>query len=69
MRRSLNSLALLAASVGRKAFLTANELGVALAARNYQDRLTHYYPPQPASAARLAAIAGLLAALGALGIM
>jgi cobalt/nickel transport system permease protein len=68
-RRSLNSLALLAASVGRKAFLTANELGVALAARNYQGRLTHYYPPQTASPARLAAIICLLAVLAGAGVL
>lgn len=68
-RRSLNSLALLAANVGRKAFLTANDLGNALTARNYQGRLTHYYPPQAASPARLAAIASLLAALAAAGVM
>lgn len=68
-RRSLNSLALLAANVGRKAFLTANDLGNALAARNYQGRLTHYYPPQPVSPYRLAAILSLLAALAAAGVV
>ncbi|MDT8903519.1 cobalt ECF transporter T component CbiQ [Anaeroselena agilis] len=68
-RRSLNSLALLAANVGRKAFLTANDLSNALAARNYQDRLTHYYPEQAANPFRLTAIVALLAVLAAAGVV
>lgn len=61
MRRTLSSLAFLAANVGRKTFLTARDLNLALTARNYRDRLNHYYPPQHISPVRLAVIAVLLA--------
>lgn len=68
-RRSLRSLALLAANVGRKTLLTARDLNIALAARNYQGRFTHRYPPQVANPARLCAICALLAGLAAAGLM
>lgn len=68
-RRSLRSLALLAANVGRKTLLTARGLGIALAARNYQGRLTHSCPPQTVSPARLCSICALLAGLTAVGLM
>lgn len=55
-RRSLKSLALLAANVGRKTFLSARELFIALSARNYRDRLSYYYPRQTVSPVRLVAI-------------
>lgn len=64
-RRSVRSLSLLAANVGRKAFLTARELFVALSARNYSDRLSHYYPAQGVRPLR---IVGILALLGAIGL-
>jgi cobalt/nickel transport system permease protein len=62
-RRSLNSLALLAANVGRKTFLSARELFIALSARNYRDRLSYYYPRQTVRPVRLAAIAATLVGL------
>ena len=62
-------LALLAANVGRKTLLTARGLGIALAARNYQGRLTHSCPPQTVSPARLCSICALLAGLTAVGLM
>jgi len=61
--------ALLAANVGRKTLLTARGLGIALAARNYQGRLTHSCPPQTVSPARLCSICALLAGLTAVGVM
>lgn len=64
-RRSLGSLALLAANVGRKAFLTARDLGIALNARNYQGHLTYRPPSRAASPIRLAAISAFLALLAA----
>ena len=64
-RRSIGSLALLAANVGRKAFLTARDLGVALSARNYQGHLTYRPPGRVSSPARLAAILAFLALLAA----
>lgn len=62
-RKTLSSLAFLAANVGRKTFLTARDLHLALAARNYRDRLNHYYPTQRVTPARLAVIAALLAGM------
>jgi len=52
-RKSLTSLALLAANVGQKTFLTARDLTIALNARNYRDQLSFYYPIQTASPVRL----------------
>lgn len=64
-RRSLRSLGLLAASIGRKAFLTARDLNIALTARGYQSRLSYHHQGRPANPARLAAIALILAAIAA----
>jgi cobalt/nickel transport system permease protein len=68
-RRSLRSLGLLAASVGRKAFLTARDLNIALTARGYQGRLSYHQPTGPANPARLAAIALILAILAATALI
>jgi cobalt/nickel transport system permease protein len=63
-RRSLSSLSLLAANVGRKTFLTARDLTIALSARNYRDKLTFSQPRQPVRAGRLVLIICILAVLG-----
>lgn len=68
-RRSLRSLGFLAANVGRKAFITARDLNIALTARNYQGRLNHYQPARPASPVRLGAILLILAALAATALL
>lgn len=62
-RRSLHSLALLTANVGRKTFLGARDLTIALSARNYQNRLSYHCPPQTVKPLRLALISAVLAAL------
>lgn len=62
-RRSLSSISVLAACLGRKSFLTARDLFTALTARNYQDRLVFRYPSQNIHSIRLAFIAVILAAL------
>jgi len=63
MGRSLKSLSLLAANVGRKSFITATDLYTALLARNYNDQLVFQYSRQLVKPVRLILIAGLLAAL------
>jgi cobalt/nickel transport system permease protein len=62
-RRSLRSLALLTANVGRKTFLGARDLTIALSARNYRSRLSYHCPPQTAKPYRLALIFALLVGL------
>lgn len=44
--RSLRSITSLAANLGRKSFMTARDLYVALLSRNYSDRLVFRYPAQ-----------------------
>jgi cobalt/nickel transport system permease protein len=67
-RRSLRSLALLAANVGRKTLLTVRDLNIALTARNYTGRLAHRLPSQPVSPARLLVICVFLAVLAGVGL-
>ena len=61
--RSLRSLAILAANLGRKSFLTAHELFIGLLSRNYSDRLVFRYPRQTVRPVRLALISGVVAYL------
>lgn len=68
-QRSLAAMSLLAASIGRKAFLTARELSVTLTARNYTDRLVYRYPPQQLCRWRLAAITFVLVLMIAVGLL
>ncbi len=68
-RRSLRSLALLAANVGRKTLLAVRDLDIALAARNYRGSLAHRSPSRPVSLARLAAIIFFLTALAVAGLI
>jgi cobalt/nickel transport system permease protein len=62
-RRSLHSLALLTANVGRKTFLGARDLTIALSARNYQSRLSYHCPPQTVKPSRLVFIVAILVGL------
>lgn len=59
-RRSLNAISMLAANLGRKSFMTARELYIALLARNYSDRLVFRYPRQRMKTGRLLVIMALL---------
>lgn len=60
LRRSLHSLAMLAANLGRKSFLTARELYTSLQARNYTDRLVFRCPRQKIRPVRLLLILAAL---------
>jgi cobalt/nickel transport system permease protein len=62
-RRSLLSLGLLAANVGRKTCLSARDLYLALSARDYRDRLAVAYQSPPVRPLRLVAVAATLAAI------
>jgi len=44
--RSLRSIGILAANLGRKSFITARDLFIGLSSRNYTERLVFRYPPQ-----------------------
>lgn len=68
-RRSLPAISMLVASIGRKAFLTARDLSVTLAARNYSDRLVYRWPLQTVHKGRLICIICLLAGLAAAGLL
>lgn len=68
-RRSLRSLAVLAANVGRKAFVTARDLSLSMAARNYQGRLAGCQADKPVKPLRLAAIVAALAAVAAAALI
>jgi len=59
-KRSLQSLSMLAANLGTKAFLTAKSLYTALLARNYSDKLVFRCPRQEISILRLIAIVAAL---------
>ena len=61
LSRSLKSIAMLAGNLGRKSFITARDLFVALSSRNYSERLVFRYPPQKVAPLRLCAIVGLYA--------
>lgn len=62
-RRSLRSISMLAANLGRKSFITARDLYTALLARNYSDKLVFRYPRQEISIIRLIAIVAVLASV------
>lgn len=62
-RRSVHSIALLSANVGRKAFLGARDLTIALNARNYHSRLSYHCPTQSVKPLRLAFILAIQAGL------
>jgi len=46
LSRSLRSIGILAANLGRKSFITARDLFIGLSSRNYTERLVFRYPPQ-----------------------
>lgn len=46
LSRSLRSIRILAANLGRKSFITARDLFIGLSSRNYAERLVFRYPPQ-----------------------
>jgi cobalt/nickel transport system permease protein len=46
LSRSLRSIGILAANLGRKSFITARDLFIGLSSRNYAERLVFRYPPQ-----------------------
>ena len=56
LSRSLRSIGILAANLGRKSFLTARDLFIGLSSRNYTDRLVFRYPPQQVAPLRLSVI-------------
>ena len=56
LSRSLRSIGILAANLGRKSFLTARDLFIGLSSRNYEDRLVFRYPPQQVAPLRLSVI-------------
>ncbi|SDF03010.1 cobalt ECF transporter T component CbiQ [Sporolituus thermophilus] len=62
-RRALAALSLLAASIGRKSFIMAGQLHIALLARNYHDRLVFRQPTLQVSPVRLTGIAAVLAGI------
>lgn len=66
LRRSFRSIGSLAANVGRKSFVTARDLFIGLASRNYEDRLVFRYPRQQVQPLRLLMIvAGLVGSIWA----
>ncbi len=56
LSRSLRSIGILAANLGRKSFITARDLFIGLSSRNYTERLVFRYPPQQVAPLRLALI-------------
>ena len=54
--RSLRSIGILAANLGRKSFITARDLFIGLSSRNYTERLVFRYPPQRIAPARFTLI-------------
>ena len=56
LSRSLRSIGILAANLGRKSFITARDLYIGLSSRNYSDRLVFRCPSQQASPFRMMAI-------------
>ena len=57
LSRSIHSIGILAANLGRKSFITARDLFIGLSSRNYAERLVFRYPPQRVAPLRLAMIA------------
>ena len=62
-RQSLRSFAALTANLGGKSIGRANQLGIALEARNYQGRLFAYMPVQVPKWWRIVLIMGVLAGI------
>ena len=56
LSRSLRSIGILAANIGRKSFLTARDLFIGLSSRNYSDRLVFRCPSQKVAPLRMTAI-------------
>jgi len=56
LSRSLRSIGILAANLGRKSFITARDLFIGLSSRNYTERLMFRYPRQRVAPARLTVI-------------
>jgi len=54
--RSVRSIGILAANLGRKSFITARDLFIGLSSRNYTERLVFRYPPQRVAPERLTLI-------------
>lgn len=61
IKQSVRSISILAANVGRKSFVTARDLFIGLASRNYADRLVFRYPRQKTQPVRLVLILTVLA--------
>lgn len=62
-RKTINSLALMAANVGRKTFLSSRDLNIALQARNFSGNLSYTTYQFSAKPWRLAAISAVLFAI------
>jgi cobalt/nickel transport system permease protein len=60
LSRSLRSIGILAANLGRKSFITARDLFIGLSSRNYAERLVFRYPPQQVAPVRLTLIIALV---------
>lgn len=56
LSRSLRSIGILAANLGRKSFITARDLFIGLSSRNYTERLVFRYPPQHVAPVRITLI-------------
>jgi cobalt/nickel transport system permease protein len=56
LTRSIRSIGILAANLGRKSFMTARALFIGLSSRNYSERLVFRYPPQRVEPTRLTLI-------------
>ena len=67
LRRSMRSIRVLAANLGRKSFLTARALFISLSARNYEEQLVFRYPQITVNAKRLLVIFVSLTAIGLSG--
>lgn len=56
LSRSLRSIGILAANLGRKSFITARDLFIGLSSRNYSDRLVFRCPSQKVAPLRMTVI-------------
>jgi cobalt/nickel transport system permease protein len=56
LSRSIRSIGILAANLGRKSFITARDLFIGLSSRNYEERLVFRYPAQRIAVGRGAAV-------------
>ena len=61
LSRSLRSIGILAANLGRKSFITARDLFIGLSSRNYTERLVFRYPPQRLAPVRFTFIVAFFA--------